>query len=113
MPIKHEDVADIIFLDSVSSVTSGSVFPIGRFTTVTLEITGTSTSRTINFEGSSVSGTFYQIQGTKLSDLTLASQTSGTGELWQFTVTGLVSFRTNLTAVAGGTVTVKGKGVAE
>jgi hypothetical protein len=32
--------------------------------------------------------------------------------VWQFDVTGLVNFRARIAAVAGGTVSVKGKAVA-
>ncbi|WP_257967863.1 hypothetical protein [Peribacillus deserti] len=40
------------------------------------------------------------------------TQTTGTGELWSFEITGLASVRARVSAVAGGNVTVKGKGVA-
>ena len=49
--------------------------------------------------------------GVKLSDFTTASSTTGTGaaEIWQVDVTGLEKFFTDLTAVAGGNVTIKGR----
>lgn len=80
--------------------------------TLTIEIYGTSTSRTIAFIGRGPSGTDRAIMGVRLSDLATAVSTTGTGELWQFDVTGLVSVFCDLQAVAGGNVSVKGRMVA-
>lgn len=104
-------VSDVVLQNSVSEIGDGNLFEVGSFKTITIEISGTSTSRTVIFEGSSVSGTYYAIQGVRLSDLSTASQTTGTGELWQFDVTGLVNFRARLSSVTGGVVDVKGKAV--
>lgn len=98
--------------DAVSAIGNGNPFSVGSFHTITLEIFGTSTSRTIVFEGCGSSGTFYPIQGVKLNDLSTGSQTTGTGEIWQFDITGLEVFRARVSAVSGGNVTVKGKAVA-
>lgn len=105
---------DITFQDAVSAAGNGSEFLVSAkeaYKTITVEITGTSTSRTIAFEGKSTSGTWYPIMGVRLSDFAMATQTTGKGEIWQFDVTGLDSFRSRLASVAGGNVTVKGKAV--
>lgn len=101
---------DITLLDAVTVVTTGTYVLQGE-KTITIEIYGTSASRTINFQGKGPSGTARTLMGTRISDLAVASSTTTTGEIWQFDVTGLVSFITDLTAVAGGSVTVKGRAV--
>lgn len=105
--------AEHTFQNAVTTAGNGTAFGVTTasksYKTITLEITGTSTSRTVVFEGSSVSGAWYPIQGVKLSDLSMGTQTTGKDEVWQFEVTGLAAFRTRVSAVAGGNVTVKGK----
>jgi len=105
-------VEDAILQNAVSAVGNGTAISVGNLKTLTLEIYGTSTSRTIVFEGASTSGAWYAIQGVKLQDLTTGSQTANKDELWQFDVTGLVSFRSRISAISGGNVTVKGKAVS-
>lgn len=106
-------VQDVTLQDLATATGNGTPFTVGGFKVLTVEITGTSTSRTIVFEGSSVSGTYYAISGTKLTDLATANQTTGTGEVWQFDVTGLATFRARISvAPVGGNVSVKGKAVA-
>jgi hypothetical protein len=103
---------DVTLQNAVTSNGVGTPFSVAAYKTLTIEITGTSTSRTIAFEGSSVSGAYYPIQGVRLSDLSFGTSTTGNSEVWQFDITGLTNFRANLTAVTGGNVSVKGKAVA-
>lgn len=110
--VTGSSVVDVTLQNAASAVANGTALAVGGVKTLTLEISGTSASRTIIFEGASVSGTYYPVMGTKLSDLTTATQTTGTGEVWQFDVTGLVNFRARISAVAGGNVSVRGKAVA-
>ena len=79
---------------------------------LTVEIYGTSTARTIAFIGRGPSGTDRAIMGVRLSDLSTATSTTGTGELWQFDITGLTAVFCDLQVVAGGNVTIKGRAVA-
>lgn len=102
---------DITLLDAVTVATAG-VYTLQGEKTITIEIYGTSTSRTIVFQAKSASGTARNLIGVRTSDLSMATSTNGTAEIWQFDVTGCVSFVTDLTAVAGGNVTIKGKAVA-
>lgn len=102
---------DITMLDAVTVATTGT-YTVTNEQTITIEIYGTSTSRTIAFQGKSKSGTARSLMGVKLSDLSTGISTTGTGEVWQFDVTGLDYFITDLTAVAGGNVSIKGKAVA-
>lgn len=74
-----------------------------------VEISGTSTSRTIDFKGKVAGGVDYRsIMGVNLATLATAIQTTGNNELWQFDVSCLASVMMDLSAVAGGNVTVKG-----
>jgi hypothetical protein len=50
--------------------------------------------------------------GVRLSDLATGINTTGTAEYWQFDVTGVYQVVMDLTAVAGGNVSVKGRAVA-
>jgi hypothetical protein len=100
------------FHDTVTTTGNGTEFkPEGRETLV-VEIYGTSSTRTITFYAKGKSGTLRALSGVKLSDLSVASSTTGSGELWQFDTSGLESVVMTVTAVAGGNVTIKGRAVA-
>jgi hypothetical protein len=105
-------VLNFTFHNAATAAADGNSFPVGRYRTLTVEIYGTSATRTVAFMGVGPSGAAYAISGVKLSDLTTGTTTTGTGELWQFDITGLSQVIMDLTAVAGGNVTVKGKAVA-
>lgn len=105
-------VQDVTLQNAATATGNGTALDVKGLKTLTVEVSGTSTSRTVIFEGASVSGTYYPITGVKLSDYTSATQTTGTGEVWQFDITGLVNVRARVSAVAGGNVSVKGKAVA-
>ena len=111
MPTKSS-VSDVVLQDAMSTIGDGKIFIVNDTKTLTLEVSGTSVSRTILFESAGVTGTFYPIKGIKLTDLSMGTQTTGSGEMWQFDVTGVVQFRAKLTAVVGGNVSVKGKAVS-
>lgn len=108
LPIKASH-SEVTLHNAATAITTGTALKIGAEKTITLEIFGTSSARTVIFEAAGASGVFRPISGIKLSDLTTRSQTTNTDELWQFDITGLHQFRANLTAVSGGNVSVKGK----
>jgi hypothetical protein len=105
-------VAMITFHNSRTVAADGQEFTVGAYKTLTVEISGTSTSRTVEFKGAGPSGTLFPIMGVRLSDFSTATKTVGSGELWLFDITGLDKVIMDLTAVAGGNVTVTGKAVA-
>lgn len=105
-------IENITLQSAATAAGNGTVFNVGTFKTLTLSITGTSTSRTIVFEVADTDGNYTPIQGVKLNDFAMGTQTTGTGEKWTFEVTGVTTFRARVTAVAGGNVTVKGTAVA-
>ncbi|OPH47612.1 hypothetical protein BC351_10495 [Paenibacillus ferrarius] len=101
----------IAFHDQITS-TASTTYNVGNYRTLIIDIFGTSSSRTINFKSIGVSGTPYPLSGVRLSDLTVASSTSSTGETWSFDVTGLDSVGIDVSAISGGDVSVKGRFVA-
>lgn len=110
----QSNVQDVTLQNAATAVGNGTVLTVGSFKTLTIEITGTSTSRTIVFEGCSVGGTYYQVNGEKVAmpNPLFWYQTTGNNEVWRFEVTGLASFRARISTIAGGNVTIKGKAVA-
>ena len=99
----------VIFHDEAVSASNGTELEVGGYKTLAFEIYGTSTSRTVEFKCKSESGTLRSIMGVKVNDFSTATSTNGTGEIWQFDITGLTSIIIDLTAVAGGNVSVKGR----
>lgn len=98
-----------IFQDSVTTTGTGTLLYPNRNDNVTVYISGTSTSRTIAFEGQDTENNWFAIQGVRLSDYSKANSTTGTNEAWTIDLSGVVAFRANVTAIAGGTVRVTGK----
>ena len=103
---------DITFHDATIEIATGDIFLVNGYKTMTVEISGTSTSRTIAFIGRGASEANRLITGVKLSNFAMATSTTGTGEIWQFDITGLTAMFMDLQAVAGGNVTVKGRAVS-
>lgn len=88
----------------------GVAIDCSALSVVGFQITGTSTSRTIQFDGSVDGSNYVAIQAVNAATAAVATSTTATGEIWQIDVAGLASFRANLTAVAGGNVTVTARG---
>jgi hypothetical protein len=100
------------FHDAATVAADGTPLTVGGGKTLLVEIWGTSVSRTVGFKGAGPEGTHWSIMGVNLGTFATATSTTGTGELWQFDVTGLVTVIMDLEAVAGGNVSVKGRLVA-
>ena len=103
---------DVTFHDSAIIAANGTEVTVGGYKNLTIEIYGTSTTRTVTFYGKGVSGTLRALTGVNIGDLSTATSTTATGEIWQFDITGLESVVMDLTAVAGGNVSIKGRVVA-
>lgn len=101
---------DVTLLNAVTATGPSTLYTVAAKQTLTLEISGTATSATVDFRGHGPSGTARSVFGVRKSDAEIA--TSGTmNELWTFEIAGLTSFSVNLSAVAGGNVSVRGKAV--
>ena len=98
-----------VFHNAATVAANGTDVSVGNYKTLTLEIYGTSTSRTLTFYAKGASGTVRAMSGVRLSDYSVASSTTTSGEIWQFDVTGTESVIIDLTAVAGGNVTASGR----
>lgn len=107
-------VTDVTLQNAVTSVGNGTAHTPTNDVKLRLEINGTSTSRTINFEMAGISGTYIPATAFNITDPTKygTSTTGGsntTPEFWEVDVPAGFSFRTRVSAIAGGNVTVKGK----
>ena len=98
-----------VFHNAATVAANGTDVSVGNYKTLTLEIYGTSTSRTLTFYAKGGSGVVRAMSGVRLSDYSVASSTTTTDEIWQFDVTGTESVIIDLTAVAGGNVTASGR----
>ena len=105
-------VQSVTFHDAATVAADGTALTVGGLKTLTVEIYGSSTSRTVEFKGAGPEGTYRPITGLNMQTLLTDITTTGTAELWQFDITGLVSVIMDLSAVAGGNVTIKGRAVA-
>lgn len=103
---------DFVFHNAATTAADGNMLTVEFYKILTVEIYGTSGSRTVAFIGRGASGTDRAITGIKLSDLSTAISTTGTGEIWQFDITGLTKVFMDLQAVSGGNVTIKGRAIA-
>ena len=105
---------NIIFHDASAVAGNGNEIDVGSSTTLSVEIAGdgSNTARTVTFYCKGPMGVLRAIPGTKYTgdtNYTQAMNTTGTGEIWVFDVTGLEKVIMDLTSITGGTVTIKGK----
>lgn len=109
---KGSFVREFALHNAVTATGNGTELTILSNKTLTVEISGTATSHKLVFEGCSISGTWYPIQGVRLADFAMATETTTKGEVWQFEVTGLSKFRARLATIAGGNISVRGNAVS-
>ncbi len=103
------------FHDAIVAAADGTPFTVAGYKTLTVYISGTSTSRTIEFKclpPGAAAGDYRSLMGVRLSDFATATSATGNNEVWQFDITGLTEVLMDCSAVAGGNVTVKGRAVA-
>jgi len=110
--LSNNKTQDVIFHDEAVTAADGTIFTVTGYKLLTIEIYGTSTSRTVAFIGRGASGIDRDIIGENLTTHVKAISTIGTGELWQINIAGLTSVFIDLQAVAGGNVSIKGTAVA-
>lgn len=103
----------VILQNNVIIPSNGITFTVNSFDKATIFITGTSTSRTIVFEGSDSEGNWYPALFAKIPDLTMSSQTTGNNEVWSIDLTDWFAIRARVSAVAGGNVRVTAKVVRD
>ena len=100
------------FHNEATSTGNGTALTVGNKKTLTIEIYGTSSTRLIKFYSKAASGDLRPLMGINISTYEMATQTTGTGEVWQFDITGLDSVIIDIAAITGGNVTIKGRAVS-
>jgi hypothetical protein len=112
--LSGSNVEAVTFHEAAVAAADGTAFTVGGYKTLTVEILRTATSGTIAFTAEGPSGADILISGVNLASFATATSTTGTGELWQFDITGLTKVFMDITVmVAGaGSITVKGTAVA-
>jgi hypothetical protein len=89
--------------------------PVGAYKSLTLELFGTSTSRTVKFYGVGKSGIKRPLPAVKMTgdvNFDMMTETTLTGCIFELSITGLDYVIVDLTAVAGGNVSAEGSMVA-
>lgn len=87
--------------------------------TLTFEISGTSTSRTVVFELAGPKGVYIAYPALKVGDTTYTPTTSTTGgsdttpESWEVDIPANYSFRARISAISGGNISISGWAVAQ
>lgn len=108
---------DVTLQNAASAAGNGTPFsPNDGNYTLTFEITGTSTNRTVMFELAGPSGQYIPVTAFSVTDPTKFAQQTSSGsntapESWQVAVPAGYSFRARIGAVSAGNVTIKGKAV--
>jgi hypothetical protein len=110
--MSYTDLTGVITMHNQVVANSNFQYEVGKYRTLTIEVYGTSASRTVNFSSIGYSGAVYPLTGVRLSDLSVATSTTGTGEIWTFEVAGLDFIKIDVVSIAGGNVSVKGRFVA-
>lgn len=105
---------EIILQNAIVASGNGTAIYMGDSDTFKITgISGTSTSRTIIFEVSNAQdGVFSLIQGVRLSDLSMATQTTNLNEIWQLDGLAGLWFRARVSTISGGNLTIKGRVIA-
>jgi hypothetical protein len=97
-----------ILHDATTTVSEGNVLNVEGLSSATMQIGGTSTNFTVQFE-TSISGLLWSPYcGTCNTDMiTLLSTTSKTGESWDFEIENYRYLRANITDINDGNITVE------
>jgi len=100
-----------VFQNNATTTGNGNVFKSGRNDQLTIYITSNDTSHTINFEGCDGESTpnWYPLPAVKFPELTTASSTTGTNEVWVINLANFVGIRCRISAIVGGTVKITGR----
>lgn len=107
-------LADVVFHDESVATGTGNIIEVNGAKSLTIHVRGTSTSRTIEFKGVCEDGSVLDIVGCKLGDVnfTMATSTTGmgSGEVWYFdSIEGLKEVYFDITAIAGGNISIGGR----
>jgi hypothetical protein len=99
------------FHDAATVAADGTDMDVAGLATVSVQISGTSTSRTVLFKSSVDNTNFLDIMGMDIATLSPSVSTTDTGKIFMFDVRGISKLRMDISAVAGGNITIKGLGI--
>lgn len=98
------------FQDAVTTTGNGEELKILNGLTLTVSISGTATARNVIFEAKGEVGDYVPMKGYNSTTAQLSSETNGTtDETWVFDVVGYNSFRTRISSISGGNLSITGK----
>ncbi|WP_017814455.1 hypothetical protein [Paenibacillus shenyangensis] len=96
---------NILLIDEAESATFKTTV-VGQKKQITIAVSGTASSATVNFKGRS-GGVTASLAGIR-PDYTTGSS-AGMNEVWKFDLSGLTHFTVEVASVSGGNVTVQGR----
>jgi hypothetical protein len=98
------------FHNAATTTGNGEEYTVANANSLTVQISGTSNTRTIVFEGTVDGTNWTTIAGANVStDFTIATQTTATGEIWTFSIDPLYKVRMRIHAIGTGNVTIVGR----
>jgi len=90
-------------------VSDGGTISVGGEDTVTISVIGTATSFNLIFEGTIDGSTWFPVAMIDLATFAVSTSTSTKNKLYTTDISALKEFRTRLSAVSGGNITVQAK----
>jgi hypothetical protein len=108
--LTQEDTLEVVLHNNAVTVGEGSRFVVGNYRSLRVAISGDALTRTVQFKGI-MGGIPYAMAGIRMSDLEPESGTENNNEVWIFDITGLDGVEAHITAIDGGTVSIRGKAV--
>jgi len=77
---------------------------------ISVEITGTATASTVNFEVKvTPDGDYFPVAGIRINDYLLSTVTTGKNEVWMFEPSSYYALRFRVSSISGGNLTIKSK----
>jgi len=77
---------------------------------LSIEISGTATSGTTLFEAKvTPDGDFYSVSAVAAHDYNFSTNTNGINEIWLMDISTFYAFRTRVSGISGGYITIKGR----
>lgn len=99
--------------DAITAISTGIELGISGEDSLAIDITGTATSFTANFEGSINDKTTWEPIGmVNKADFTTGITTSTKNRIYETDVSLLTHFRVNVTAISGGNITVYARSIS-
>lgn len=100
----------LLFQDAIIAPANGVELTVTEADSLTVQTFGTSTSRTVVFEGTVDGTNWATMAGVNLStDFSVATGTTASGEVWNFSIGQFAKVRMRVSAVAGGNFSIFGR----